>query len=73
MEGQTSILFIVGACACVLLLGAMKKRAEWLFFYKCGNAKSGDGKPYRIESGDGFDIRIAGISWAGNALWHSFL
>ena len=30
MEGQTSILFIVGACACVLLLGAMKKRAEWL-------------------------------------------
>lgn len=30
MEGQTGILFIVGACACVLLLGAMRRRAEWL-------------------------------------------
>ncbi|MDE6064877.1 MAG: pro-sigmaK processing inhibitor BofA family protein [Lachnospiraceae bacterium] len=30
MEGQTGTLFIVGACACVLLLGAMRRRAEWL-------------------------------------------
>ena len=30
MEGQTGILIIVAVCASLLLLGAIKKRAEWL-------------------------------------------
>lgn len=30
MDNQTGILMIVGVCAGVLLIGAMRRRAEWL-------------------------------------------